>query len=184
MYRPTEGRGWDRGGAGAAAGGTGGTALAIYLKYEGIDGIAQEDMHKKWFQCESLQWGVSRNVTLRAGGSAQGREATQPSVSEVVVTKLMDTSSPKLFSEACAKPSGKKVEIHLTKSTGETFCEFVLKNTVVSGYSYAQDGNGLPVEQISLNFTEIQYKAIPFDSANKAQSPISASYDLAKGEKG
>jgi type VI secretion system secreted protein Hcp len=151
------------------------------MKFEGIDGQAKGEGHDKWFICESMEWGVERNVALRGGGGA-AREATQPSVSEVVVTKQMDASSPRLFSQACGQPKGKKVEFHVTRSDNQNVLEIVLENTVVAGYSYSHGNANLPMEEITLNFTSIQYKTIPYGPDHKAQTPVTATYDLATGK--
>ena len=72
--------------------------MAIYLKYEGIDGEATHENHKKWIDVSSLQFGVGRGISTPSGSTAN-REASEPSVSEVVITKMLDGSSSKLFTE-------------------------------------------------------------------------------------
>jgi type VI secretion system secreted protein Hcp len=151
------------------------------MKFEGIDGQAKAEGHDKWFVCESMKWGVERNVALRGGGGG-AREATQPSVSEVVVSKWLDISAPRLFSQACGKPLGKKVQFHVTRSDNQNVVEIVLENTVVAGYSYSHVDANLPMEEITLNFTSVEYKTIPYGPDNKAQTPVTATYDLAAGK--
>ena len=51
---------------------------------------------EKWIELSSFQWGVGRAIgTPRA--VRHTREGSEPSISEVVVTKRMDKASPKLF---------------------------------------------------------------------------------------
>ena len=152
--------------------------MAIYIKYDGIDGEAPHEPHKKWLDVSSLQWGVGRAISTPSGSTAN-REASEPSVSEVTITKLMDASSPKFFTEACTGAIGKKVQIHLvtTGSPGNTYAEYTLTNALVSAYSMSSGGDR-PSESISISFTKMEYKFIPFDDKNKAGTPISVSYDL------
>lgn len=153
--------------------------MAIYIKYEGIDGEATHENHKKWLDIKTLQWGVGRAISTPSGSTAN-REASEPSVAEVTITKLMDASSPKFFTEAVTGAAGKKVEIHLvtTGSPGNTFAEYVLTDALVSAYSLNTSGDR-PLENISISFTKIEYKFIPYDNANKAGTPTTVSYDLA-----
>ncbi len=42
--------------------------MAVYLKYEGIEGEATHENHKKWIDVQSLQFGVGRlDDGLQAG---------------------------------------------------------------------------------------------------------------------
>lgn len=158
--------------------------MAIYLKYEGIDGEATHEDHKKWIEVGSLQFGIGRGISTAAGSTAN-REASEPSVSEVVITKTLDGASSKLFTESATGATGKKVEIHLvsTGSPGNTYVEYTLTNSLISGYSVSSGGDR-PSELISINFTKIEYKHIPFDASNKAGTPVTVSYDLSTTKSG
>lgn len=158
--------------------------MAIYLKYEGIEGEATHDKHKNWIEVGSLQFGIGRGISTPAGATAN-REASEPSVSEVTVTKMLDGSSPKLFTESATGAAGKKVEIHLvsTGSPGNTYVEYTLTNALISAYSLSSGGDR-PSESISINFTKIEFKFIPYDGANKAGTPVTVNYDLTTTKSG
>ncbi|HVW54544.1 MAG TPA: type VI secretion system tube protein Hcp [Rhizobiaceae bacterium] len=158
--------------------------MAIYLKYEGIDGEATQDQHQKWIDINSLQWGVGRGIST-VSGSAANREASEPSVSEVVVTKMMDIASTKLLTEAVTGRDGKTVEIHFvtTGNPGMTYAEYKLTGALISGYSVSSGGER-PSESISINFTKIEYKMTPYDDKNKAGTPVTVSYDLSTTKSG
>ena len=158
--------------------------MAIYLKYEGIDGEATHDKHQKWIDIGSLQFGLGRAISTPAGAAAN-REASEPSVSEVTVTKMLDSSSSKLFTESATGAAGNKVEKHhvSTGSPGNTYAEYTLTNALVSAYSISTGGDR-PSESISINFTKIEYKFIPYDSNNKAGTPVTVSYDLSTTKSG
>ncbi len=152
--------------------------MAIYVKYEGIPGEATHENHKQWLDVGSLQWGMGRAISTPSGSTAN-REASEPSVSEVSITKQMDAASPLFFTEACTGAIGKKVEIHLvsTGNPGNTYAEYVLTNALVSAYSTSSGGDR-PSESISISFTKVEYKFIPYDDKNKAGTPTTVSYDL------
>ena len=158
--------------------------MAINDKFEGINGDATHDNHKKWLDVDSLQWGVGRAI-MTPSGSAMNREASEPSVSEVTVTKTMDSASAYLFQQACTGSAGKKVEIHLvtTGSPGDIYMTYELTNALVSGYSVSSGGDR-PAESVSFNFTKIAMKYSQFDEKHKNTANHPASYDLASTKSG
>jgi type VI secretion system secreted protein Hcp len=158
--------------------------MAVYLKFEGIDGEVTQSQHEKWIEIHSFQFGVGRGIGTPTG-SSKNRESSSASVSEIVVTKTMDSSSPKLFTESATGTKGKKVEIHFisTGDPGLTYAQYTLEDTLISGYSLSSGGDR-PSESISLNFTKVEFKMTPYDDKNAAGTPITVSYDLATAKSG
>ena len=116
--------------------------MAIYLKVDGLEGSVTAEGHEGWTECHSLQLNVSRVITTSTG-SSQERESSAPSVSEVTVTKVMDKSTPALFTEACVGRS-KLVKIDLVQ-TGEqlvTYMSYELENSLISGYAVRDPKSG------------------------------------------
>ena len=66
--------------------------MPIFMKHDGIDGDVTAEGHEKWIELGSCQFGVGRSITnpTAKGGD---REASAPSVSEIVVTKVTDGAS-------------------------------------------------------------------------------------------
>lgn len=152
--------------------------MPIYLQIDTIQGDATHETHKQWMDIEAIHWDVSRNMNTSAGSTAN-REASEPTISEMVLTKVSDSSSTKLFGEACTGKTGKLATIHLvtTGSPGDTYIEYKLTNTLIANYSVDTSGDR-PVETIRLNFTKMEVKYIPYDEMNNPKSPMIASYDL------
>jgi type VI secretion system secreted protein Hcp len=152
--------------------------MPIYCQIDGIQGDATHQNHQKWMDIQSLHWNVSRHMNTIAG-SAANREASEPNISEVTLMKTSDSSSVKLFQEACTGRVGKKAVIHLvtTGNPGDTIIEYQLTNTLISGYTVGSDGDR-PVETITLNFTKLDVKYTPYDDKHQAQSPMIGSYDI------
>ncbi len=92
--------------------------MPIYMKYGNIKGAVTTDGFKDWIECQSFSWGVGRAIGTAARG-AYSREHSEPSLSEISVTKLGDVSSPKLFLDAVAG----KLDKNFTKIT-ESFTAF------------------------------------------------------------
>ncbi|CAM5371023.1 hypothetical protein MAUB1S_06355 [Mycolicibacterium aubagnense] len=152
--------------------------MPIYLQLDGIQGDATHETHKQWMDIEAIHWDVSRNMNTSAGSTAN-REASEPTISEMILTKVSDSSSTKLFQEACSGKTGKRATIHLvtTGSPGDTYIEYILTNTLIANYSVDTAGDR-PSETVRLNFTKMEVKYIPYDEMNNPKSPMIASYDL------
>ena len=152
--------------------------MAIYMKYASIDGAVTTTGYEKWIELYSFQWGVNRSIGTAARG-ALSREHSEPSISEIVVTKVGDVASPKLLQELWAGLLNNKVVIKFTtanKGNQETFEEFELTNTGVSSYT-ASSGGDMPTESLTLNFTKVQFKFTGMDPGISG-SPEAVMFDL------
>lgn len=153
--------------------------MAIYMKFGSVDGSVTTKGFEKWIELGSCQLGVSRNVTTAARGS-MNREASEPSFSEVVVTKTQDTSSVKLMEDAWGGDLNTKVVIKFTttvKNGVNTFLTYELEKCGVSSFSFSSHSEGNPMESLSLNFTKITVAHTGMD-AKVGGSPVRVSYDL------
>lgn len=162
--------------------------MAIYLKIDKFDGHVTAKGYEKWIEIETFHHSVERNISTRPGNVAD-REATKPSFSELMVTKKLDKTSPKLFEQACVGKALPKVEIHLCLTGPDKispYTQYTLQNVIISRYeTLGEQGceRGAPSEQLYLNFDKIEVKYIPYDAQHNAGSPIPAGYDLAAGTK-
>jgi type VI secretion system secreted protein Hcp len=157
--------------------------MSVFVQIPSITGGATEKNHTGWIQVDSLQFGVGRSLNNPLG-HATSREAGQPTVSEIHVTKQMDNASIELFGWSVASFNTKVIKIDVT-STGRTdkpFASYQLDNAVISGYSVSAGGNSQPTESISFNFTKIQetYLTIGADTTTIVSTTVKG-YDLALG---
>jgi type VI secretion system secreted protein Hcp len=152
--------------------------VAIYMLFGDVKGQVTEDKHKGWIELNSFQFGVGRAVSSGAGG--QTRESTAPSISEIVVTKVNDASSPKLYEDSLAGAFDTAVTIEMTQTTKkgtETYLKIELTDCGISGYSISSGGDA-PSESLSLNFTKIVYTPTPLDNKGNTQKGDVVGYDL------
>lgn len=157
--------------------------MAIYMKFGKVDGQVTTKGFEKWVECTSLAYGVGRGVSSGAGG--QQRESSNPSISEITISKAFDVASPGLYEDALAGTFNTKVEFKFTATTKgkvDTFLAYELSECGVSGYSLTTGGDN-PSESISLNFTKIMVSPSPLDNAGTPKAGAKVTYDLAKLEK-
>jgi type VI secretion system secreted protein Hcp len=161
--------------------------MAAYLKYEAIKkGESKAKGHegdKGWIEVGSVQFGVGRGISTPVGMSSK-REASAPNVSEIVLTKLMDSTSPLIYQESLRGVACKAfldlVETH--EEQLETYLALTLENCMISSYTCSSGGDR-PSESFSLNFTKIEYKYTPYDDKHKAGTPVPVTYDLTTATK-
>ena len=152
--------------------------MAIYMNWDGVPGDVTTQGFEKWIELTSFQWGVGRGVGSAMSGQAS-RESSIPSVSEVVVTKRMDGSSPGLWTDAVAGQLNTTVKISFTTtSKGATtqFLNYELTNTGLSGYSVSSGGD-MPTESLSLNFTKVVWSFTGTDPSVSG-TPVTQGYDM------
>ena len=148
------------------------------MKFGGVEGAVTTQGYEKWIELNSMQYGVGRNVSSGSGGNT--RESSAPNISEIVITKLFDIASPKLYQDSVAGTFDTKVEIKLnttTKNKTETFLTFELTDCGVSSYSLSSGGEN-PMESLSLNFLKVMVTPTPLDKSGQIKKGDVVSYDL------
>jgi type VI secretion system secreted protein Hcp len=151
--------------------------MAIFVKFGSVKGDATHEKHKEWIPVESMNWSVARSMSTKTGFGTD-REASQPTLTDVTITKDMDGSSISLFKEACTGSEGQTCQIHVVKTSdpGHNVAEYELSNALISEYSADSDGD-VPSETVSINFTKMLFRYITYDAKGKS-TPTSVSYNL------
>jgi type VI secretion system secreted protein Hcp len=152
--------------------------MPIYMNYDGIQGGVTTQGHEKWIEVSSFQFGVGRAIGTAARG-AIARENSEPSFSEITITKPMDVASVDLFQQGAFGKLDKKVNLDFTTTAqGQTttFLKIKLKGVGISHFSHSSAGDN-PTESLSLNFTKITYTYIGMDP-NITGNPKTAGANL------
>lgn len=152
----------------------------IMMQIKDIKGRSQIDNYKEWIEIGSFSFGVGRSVR-----GVSDREASTPSVSAVTVHKIMDETSPQLFTLATsgnAKDKTKEVKIHLCRTADkgyQSYMEYTLSDVLISSMSTsASAGQSEPSESLTLNFTKIEMTFKPSGKDAVSTNPVAAKYDL------
>ncbi len=159
--------------------------MAIFMKYGDMNGEATATGYAQWIEMTSMQWGVGRGISAGVGGASK-REASAPSVSEITLTKTMDSFSPLALKEAIGG-EGVTVKIDITRTDGKgnhvAFQKYILNGTMISGYSVSSGGDR-PSESISLNFTKFDNEYIKVDDKFAGVTTGHYIYDLTTAMEG
>ncbi|MEI7713125.1 MAG: type VI secretion system tube protein Hcp [Rhodospirillales bacterium] len=152
--------------------------MAIFMLFGSIAGDVATEGFETWTELQSFQWGVGRGVGSAMSG-AMSREASVPSISEIVVTKRMDAASPALWTDSVAGMFNTAVTITFTTTSQgatEKFLSYELTDCGLSGYSVSSGGD-MPQESLSLNFAKISWTLTPVKSDGSG-TPVTQGYDL------
>ena len=154
----------------------------ILIKLGKINGDSEIAGHEKWITVDSLQFGVGRSITISGGG--KDRDTSNPSFSEITVSKGMDISSPDVFIGACGGSAADKAEIHFIQTAEEknqVYLKLDLDEPLISSYSMSSGGER-PMESVSINFTKMTYQYDAY-SGKKKTTGTPKKWDLIKNEK-
>lgn len=134
-------------------------AVDYFLKIEGTQGESQVEGYKDWIQIESFSWGATQGGTMAYGG---GGGAGKVSMQDFHFVMKINRSTPFLFKHCATGEHIKSAELHCRKAGGKQEVFLKIKFTDLMVASYQSGGSGgsdvIPMEQISLNFTKVEFE--------------------------
>ena len=151
-----------------------GALTSMYVKFEGVDGEAEDKDHKGWSDILSFSQGQSSAV----GSTGSTRLRGDVVFEDIVVVKELDKASPKLAEAVCLGKVFPRVEIHLTRSYTDagrvTYYRYELRNVQIASYHIGGSGQGedVPTEEISFSFEEIKATYTETDATGKAKGNV------------
>lgn len=153
--------------------------MAFYLQIPGIKGSATDSQHKDWIGIQDLHFQTSTYVHVTPGQVSE-RFSSKPSLSDFVLTKKTDISSPKLFGANVGGKVFDKVLIHVCNSDQTPMIEYTLSKVIVSSYDIAgktsEIGSHTQIQEvITLNAVKIEMRFLPQNG-----TPVSVGYDQEK----
>jgi len=158
--------------------------MAAYIKFDGIDGEAQDKDHKSWTDLAAF----SQLITKPGQGTGATRRRGDVILEDLHCTKELDKSSPKIAEAVCKGKVFPKVEIHLTASYTDsgriTYYAYELKNVQVVSYDISGSGQAddVPMENFSLNFEEIKVTYTENDNTGKKKGNVEYTWKVEEGE--
>jgi type VI secretion system secreted protein Hcp len=122
---------------------------AAYIKFDGVDGESTDKNHKAWIDILSF----SEGTKIQEDSDST---KVQYEISDFIVVKELDKSSPKLAESIAMGKVFPKVEIHLD-SGGETYYAYELTNVMITSYTISGTRNEVPTEEFSLNYEKVKF---------------------------
>jgi type VI secretion system secreted protein Hcp len=159
-------------------------AVDYFLKIDGIEGESQDHKHKGEIDVESWSWGETNSGTMAAGG---GGGAGKVSMQDFHFVMKVNKATPKLVL-ACAGGDHIKSAVLTCRKAGKEQQEFLkIKFTdfIVSSYQTggSSAGNIIPSDQISLNYSKIEFEYKEQKSDGTLGGALQAGWDLKANKK-
>jgi type VI secretion system secreted protein Hcp len=157
-------------------------ALDVYLQLDVIKGESNDDGHKGWIECSSVNWALSqpKSATSSIGG---GHTAERVEFSDISFSKTGDLSSP-LLAQYCAM--GKtipKATFEFMRADGDgrpiRYYEIVLENVLVATIAQGVNGGDIMLEHIGLKFSKVKWRYCQQKIIGGAGGNTAGGWDLA-----
>jgi type VI secretion system secreted protein Hcp len=154
-------------------------AFDAFLKIDGIKGEAPDEKHKDEIELTSFAWGATNAGDHSAGG---GGGAGKVSMQDFHFTMKVNKSSPNLMQHCC---TGKHIPGALltVRKAGGTQLEFMkvkFSDLIISSFQTGASSSGdvLPNDQITFNFTKIEYDYCAQKKDGSLEAPVNGKYDI------
>ena len=159
-------------------------AADYFLKIDGVKGESHDDKHKGEIDLESWSWGESNSGAHASGG---GGGAGKVSMQDFHFTMKINKASPELMIGCATGKVFTKAVLTCRKAGGkqEEFFKVTMSDLLVSSFQTGGSAHGdvIPIDQISLNFSKIEYEYSPQKADGTLDSPIKVGYDLKANKK-
>jgi len=155
-----------------------------FLKIKDIEGESTDSKHKNEIDIESWSWGESNSGSHAYGG---GGGAGKVSMQDFNFTMRVNKSSPKLLL-ACANGTHIKEALLTCRKAGKEQQEYLkikFSDLLVSTFQTGgSSGDVIPVDQIALNFSKIEYEYCPQKDDGTLGSKVPVHWDLKQNKGG
>lgn len=155
--------------------------IDLFLKLDGISGESQDHKHKGEIDLQSFSWGETSE-----SGRSQGAGAGKAAMQDFHFATRVNKASPLLFL-ACAMGKHIKDALLTGRKAGKEQQEFLLvkfSDLLISSYQIggAEEAGEVPMEQVSFNFSRIDFEYRAQKPDGTLDSPIKAGWDVEKNK--
>jgi type VI secretion system secreted protein Hcp len=154
-----------------------------FLKLDGIEGESTDSKHKNEIDVLSWSWGETQQGTHSGGG---GGGAGKVQMRDFHFTMKANKATPKLFLACATGQHIKEALLTVRKAGGDQqpYLCIKFKDLLVSSYQTGgSHGDVVPTDQISLNFSEIEFEYKPQKPDGSLDAPVKTGYDVKKRKK-
>ena len=158
-------------------------AVDYFLRIEGIDGESTDDKHKDEIDVLSWSWGET-NVGTHSGRGGGGAGKVQMQDFNFVMS--CNKATPKLMLACAAGQHIPKAVLACRKAGGEQqeYLKITFSDLLISSYQMGgSSGDVVPVDQVSLNYSKIEFEYKPQKETGELGSPIKAGWDVKANKK-
>jgi type VI secretion system secreted protein Hcp len=153
--------------------------IAIFAKFDGVDGEATDSGHTKWCVVKDISHKIEQPTASTTGSGEVTSGA--PKIGDFTLTKYLDVASPKLHEMACTGKKLPKLTVDLMRSMGDKMdknFEVVITDVYISNVELASNGNDdRPTETVACRGGTITW------TYSNGQGNTAGGFDIAAGKK-
>lgn len=161
--------------------------MPVYLKLGALKGAVTAGPYKDWIEIEAYSWGFSVAVQTTVGAAGNRLSSGKVTPGDLHLVKRQDDTTTPFMLQALQGKNNETATLAVTvqaSDSGESkYIEYVLKNVICSSFSTAGSaGGGEPNENITLNFSQVEFNQFLKDEANNERA-VRGGYDFTKAAK-
>ena len=131
-------------------------AFDYFLKIEGIEGESKDAKHPKEIDLEAWSWGESQGGSHSPGGGGGGGRVSMQDFNFVM---RVNKSSPKLILACASGQHFTNAVLSGRKAGRDEFLKIIFTDVQVSSFQTGGSRQGdVPTDQVSINFTKLEYE--------------------------
>jgi type VI secretion system secreted protein Hcp len=154
------------------------------MKLPNINGNVSTKGYENWVELNDVQFAAQRKISQNVGRPTD-RETGAPRLSEVSVTKSPDKSSPLLLEALLKGKALEQVTIAVCRngSDPKLTAQYTLHDVMLSHYEERiNSASEHADEYLSLSYSKIEKRYVPYNSQGTAGAAISSGYDLVQAK--
>lgn len=157
----------------------------IYVQFNGkfkIEGESTDSEHAKWLEVGNWAHMIRQPKSATASSSG-GHTAERCEHGDMVFTKDLDLTSPKIWEACSAGHTFDEVIIDFMRADGAKRVKYLsikLKHVLISSVAPTVAGEGIPTETFSLTYAAVQWTYIAQSIAGGQKGNSAGSWSLAK----
>ena len=142
------------------------TPAPIFMHIEGVKGEVNSARHSEWIEVFSVSMGAAN-------------PSNKVSLSEIVISKPLDKSTPKLMQHCAAGTHINTAVLDVLRSaeTGLRYMRVKLTDVIVTGIQQGGGGD-VPIDAISLSFAKAEWSYSEIAADGRALREITSGWDL------
>jgi type VI protein secretion system component Hcp len=161
--------------------------MPVYMKLGSLKGAVTSGPYKDWIEIDSYSWGFSVAVQTTVGAAGNRLSAGKVTPGDLHLVKRQDDTTTQFMLQALQGKNTETATLAVTvqaSADAETkYIEYVMKNVICSSFSTAgSTGAGEPMENISLNFSSVEFNQFLKDEALNERA-VRGGYDFTKAAK-
>ncbi|QYE35377.1 MULTISPECIES: Hcp family type VI secretion system effector [Sphingosinicellaceae] len=161
--------------------------MPVYLKLGSLQGAVTAGPYKGWIEIDSYSWGFSVAVQTTAGAAGNRMSSGKVTPGDVHLVKRQDDTTTQFMLQSLEGKNTPEAQLAVTIQASDgaeaKYIEYVMKNVICTSFTTSgQSSGGEPMENIALNFSQVNFNQFLRDDTN-AERAVRGGYDFTTAKK-